>query len=40
MSRIAPLYWLENSEQSTTLVTLKLIADTLGLRLRDLVEKM
>jgi transcriptional regulator with XRE-family HTH domain len=34
------LYRLESGKQSMTLRTLKLIADTLGVRVRDLVGKM
>jgi XRE family aerobic/anaerobic benzoate catabolism transcriptional regulator len=34
------LYRLENGRQSMTLNTLKIIADTLGVRVRDLVEKL
>jgi transcriptional regulator with XRE-family HTH domain len=33
----AHLYRLENGEQSMTLRTLKLIADTLGVKARDLI---
>ena len=34
------LYRLESGKQSMTLRTLKLIADTLGVRVRDLIGKM
>jgi transcriptional regulator with XRE-family HTH domain len=34
------LYRLENGKQSMTLRTLKLIADTLGVRIRDLIGNM
>jgi transcriptional regulator with XRE-family HTH domain len=34
------LYRLENGRQSMTLNTLKMIADTLGVRVRDLVGKL
>jgi transcriptional regulator with XRE-family HTH domain len=34
------LYRLENGKQSMTLRTLKLIADTLGVRVRDLVDQL
>jgi transcriptional regulator with XRE-family HTH domain len=34
------LYRLETGKQSMTLRTLKLIADTLGVRVRDLVGKL
>jgi len=34
------LYRLENGRQSMTLNTLKIIADTLGVRVRDLVGKV
>jgi transcriptional regulator with XRE-family HTH domain len=34
------LYRLENGKQSMTLGTLKLIADTLGVRVRDLIGEL
>jgi transcriptional regulator with XRE-family HTH domain len=34
------LYRLENGKQSMTLRTLKIIADTLGVRVRDLIGKL
>jgi transcriptional regulator with XRE-family HTH domain len=34
------LYRLENGKQSMTLRTLKLIADTLGVRVRDLIGQL
>jgi transcriptional regulator with XRE-family HTH domain len=36
----AHLYRLENGKQSMTLRTLKIIADTLGVRVRDLIGKL
>ena len=36
----AHLYRLESGKQSMTLRTLKLIADTLGVRVRDLIGNM
>jgi DNA-binding XRE family transcriptional regulator len=36
----AHLYRLENGKQSMTLRTLKIIADTLGVRVRDLVGNL
>ena len=36
----AHLYGLENGKQSMTLRTLKIIADTLGVRVRDLTGKV
>jgi transcriptional regulator with XRE-family HTH domain len=36
----AHLYRLENGKQSMTLRTLKIIADALGVRVRDLIGKL
>ena len=36
----AHLYRLENGKQSMTLRTLKIVADTLGVRVRDLIGKL